>query len=177
MSAPETSFTPDAGPDRDSAGGPSARASAAVGVALMFAAAALWMNANQLPPAGGMGVGPSAALRLVSGLLLALSVAHFLVAWRSRGALAPSGGADKAALAWAIGGLVATTVLVAAGGGFVLASTTLFMATARAFGKPLGMASLGIGLILAITASLFFTLALTLSLPAGPVESLLYPGS
>ena len=161
-------------------GGPSPLAMSGVATFLLVASGALWLDANGLPVAGGMGVGPSAALRLVAGLLLILALAHYLAAWRARRAPGARNGAvraDKPALAWAMGGLVATVALIALNGGFILAATTLFVATARAFGKPVGLTSIGIGLILAIVASLFFTLVLTLALPPGLVEGILYPGA
>jgi putative tricarboxylic transport membrane protein len=58
------------------------------------------------------------------------------------------------------------------GGGFVLGSTCLFALTARAFGEPLHVKSLGFGFVLAALVYAFFTQALSLSLPSGPLERL-----
>ncbi|MGV2909469.1 tripartite tricarboxylate transporter TctB family protein [Achromobacter sp. AGC25] len=148
-----------------------------VGTVLFIGAGVLWINADSLPPAGAMGVGPSAALRLVSGLLLVLALAHYVIAWRTRAVQIDRSDrlrTDRFALAWGVGGLVAMIAIVALDGGFVVAATVLFVATAKAFGKPIGVMSIGIGLILSVVASLFFTELLTLSLPAGWVESILY---
>lgn len=156
---------------------PSGKALAGIGIGLLVLSGVVWLNANGLPPAGTFGVGPGAALRLTAVLLLLLAAAHLVSAWRQRGEtrVAPAdGAANKAALAWGIGGMAAMIAIIAADGGFVLAATTLFVATARAFGKPVGLVSIGLGLALSLAASLFFTQLLSLSLPVGPIETVLY---
>ena len=60
------------------------------------------------------------------------------------------------------------------GGGFVLGATWLFVATAAAFGQPIRLKSPLIGFVLALAVYAFFTLGLSLSLPAGPLERALF---
>lgn len=151
-----------------------------VGAILLVLAVVIWRDIARLPPAQAVGVGPAVGMRLVSGLLLILAVAHGVAAWRAWAAgrivgQAPEAvivHANVAALAWALGGLVGMIVVIQLGGGFVIGSTWLFAATAKAFGKPFGWRSIGIGLLLAVVVYAFFTEALSLSLPAGPLEHL-----
>ncbi|WP_238534276.1 hypothetical protein [Advenella kashmirensis] len=125
----------------DSTNSPSVSALLCVGLFLLIAAVILWLDAGTLPEANAMGVGPAAGLRLISGLLLILAGAHFFAAWRRRSVYVPSqsgSSADKVSLIWGIGGMAAMSALVAFNGGFILAATVLFTATAKAFGKPVG---------------------------------------
>ncbi len=62
-------------------------------------------------------------------------------------------------------GLIAALEL---GGGFVLGSAWLFVATARGFGERIQVRSVALGLVLSLVVYLFFTRVLTLALPAGP---------
>lgn len=148
-----------------------------VGIFLFSASILLWIDANGLPSGNAIGVGPSAGLRLVSALLLILACVHFVGAWRSRRTATLSvsrAPIDMRSLGWGVGGMIAMISIIAMQGGFIIAATVLFIATAKAFGKPIGWRSAGIGLVLSIIASLFFTQLLMLSLPAGIVENLLY---
>lgn len=146
-----------------------------IGVALFALAATLYINAGGLRSAGTMGVGPSAALRLVSVALIALGLAHWVQAFKLRRfAPRPTAPVNVPALAWCTGGWIAAIACVAFNGGFILAATLMFVASARAFGKPVGITSIAIGLVLSTVASLFFTQLLSLSLPEGLVEAVLY---
>jgi putative tricarboxylic transport membrane protein len=136
-------------------------------------AAALWVDAERLPPPHIGGVGPSAALRLVAVLLVALGAAHLLGAWRRRGAPAAAARGNRAALAWVMAALTGLMAVMHLGGGFVLGSTWLFVATARGFGERFSPKSVGLGAGLCVAVYLFFTRALSLALPAGPLERLL----
>ncbi|HEY6133539.1 MAG TPA: tripartite tricarboxylate transporter TctB family protein, partial [Rubrivivax sp.] len=80
---------------------------------------------------------------------------------------------NRGALAWVLGGLVGMIAILELGGGFIVGSTWLFVATARAFGQPIRVKSPLIGFVLAAVAYAFFTKALSLSLPTGPLERLL----
>jgi putative tricarboxylic transport membrane protein len=149
-----------------------------VGAILLVLAVVIWRDIARMPPAQAVGVGPAVGMRLVSGLLLILAAAHGVAAWRAWRAGRVAGQAPEevvvhanvAALAWALGGLIGMIVVIQVGGGFVIGSTWLFTATAKAFGRPLGWRSVGIGLLLAVLVYAFFTEALSLSLPAGPLE-------
>ncbi|WP_187395099.1 tripartite tricarboxylate transporter TctB family protein [Pigmentiphaga aceris] len=165
---------------------PAWRPPAIVGTILLVLAIVIWRDVARLPAAQAVGVGPAAGMRLVAGLLLILAIAHgvvvarALIAGRAGGAQPaasidgqpPAERSNVAALAWALGGLIGMIVVLQVGGGFVIGATLLFAATAKAFGKPVGVRSIGIGLILAVVVYAFFTEALSLSLPAGPLEQL-----
>ena len=73
-------------------------------------------------------------------------------------------------------GLAAYAALMAPAG-FVVASTVLFVAVARAFDSHRPLRDAGIGLALAIAAYLFFTQALQLALPAGQIFSAMTGGT
>ncbi|CAN7257150.1 tripartite tricarboxylate transporter TctB family protein [Rhizobacter sp. LjRoot28] len=159
----------------DAVGGPPPRVLAGVGAFLFALAAALLVDAGRLPPPAALGVGPTAAMRLVAALLAILGVAHFVSAWRQRSVrlAAPGERPNRAALAWVLGGLVGMIVCLVVGGGFVLGSAGLFVATAAAFGERIRIKLPLIALALAVAVFAFFTKGLSLSLPSGPVERLL----
>lgn len=151
----------------------------AIGVGLVLIAALIWFDALKLPPGPTVGVGPSAAMHLVAAFVGILGIAHWIAAWRQRAKLAASGAVrtlphgNHAALAWVLGGLVGLIAILQFGGGFIAGSTWLFVATARAFGERLSIKPFAIGIVLASLVYAFFTKALSLSLPAGPIERLL----
>ena len=62
--------------------------------------------------------------------------------------------------------------IIGLGGGFILATTALFVTTATAFGRRAILADLAIGFVLTTLIYLAFSRLLTLSLPAGPLERL-----
>ena len=65
--------------------GPGWRALAAIGIVLVLVAAVVWVDAQRLPPPPTVGVGPSAAMRLVAIVVAVLGAAHLVAAWRARG--------------------------------------------------------------------------------------------
>ena len=75
-------------------------------------------------------------------------------------------------LIWVTGGLVAQMLLMKPGG-FVIASTVLFVAVARAFGSRRLGRDAAIGLVLCAVVHVAFTRGLGLALPAGPLGALL----
>jgi putative tricarboxylic transport membrane protein len=159
----------------EASNGPGWRALAGVGAFLLALAVTLLGDATNLPPPQAVGVGPTAAMRLVAVLLAVLGVAHLVAAWQARAvAFTPGEKGNKAALAWVLGGLVGLIVWLQVGGGFVLGATWLFVATAAAFGQPIRLKSPLIGFVLALAVYAFFTLGLSLSLPAGPLERALF---
>ena len=155
----------------ETANGPGWRALAGVGAFLLALAVTLLVDATRMPPPQAVGVGPTAALRLVAVLLALLGVAHLVAAWKARAlAFTPGDKANRAALAWVLGGLVGLIVWLQLGGGFVIGE----VATAAAFGQPIRIKSPVIGFFLALAVYVFFTLGLSLSLPAGPLERALF---
>jgi putative tricarboxylic transport membrane protein len=161
--------------------GPSWRALTGIALTLLTLALLIWLDANRLPEQVTVGVGPAAAMRIVALFVAALGVAHGVAAWRSRVREAKEGftlretlpTTNPAGLAWILGGLAVLGASVHFGGGFVIGATTLFVATARAFGQPVGARSVCIGLVLTTLVFVFFGRVLSLSLPAGPFERLL----
>jgi putative tricarboxylic transport membrane protein len=78
----------------------------------------------------------------------------------------PRGAFDAPAFAWISAALIAQMLLIA-GLGFIVASTILFAASARAFGSLRLMRDAALGLALGAVVYLVFTRGLTLSLPWG----------
>jgi putative tricarboxylic transport membrane protein len=72
-----------------------------------------------------------------------------------------------------LAGLALLIGIVGLGGGFILATSALFVATSAAFGRRAILADLAIALVLTTLIYLAFDRLLTLSLPAGPLERLL----
>ncbi len=155
--------------------GPPPGVAAGIGVVLLLLAALVAIDAQRLPPASALGVGPAAAMRLVAAFVAVLGVAHLVTAWQRRldAALSDAAPANRAALAWVLGALAGLMLVLQVGGGFIAASAWLFALTARGFGAPLGAKSIGIGIALSALVYFFFTKALSLGLPAGPLERLL----
>jgi len=153
--------------------GPRPRTLALIGAGLLALAAALWLDAARLPPPGTVGVGPSAALRLVGGLVALLGLVHLFVAWRRRGEQVEVDHGNRAALGWVLAALAGLIAVLELDGGFVLAAAWLFVATARGFGERISIKSVAIGLVLSFAVYVFFTRALSLALPSGLLERLL----
>lgn len=162
-------------------GGPGWHALAAVAVLLFGLAVVIVFDITGMAQAGAVGVGPTVAMKMVAGLLVILGIAHSVAAVRARAAR--KGRQDheldevlqnRGALAWVLGGLIGMIAILQFGGGFIIGSTWLFAATARAFGQPIRIKSPLIGFVLAALVYAFFTQALGLTLPAGPLEHLLF---
>jgi putative tricarboxylic transport membrane protein len=71
-----------------------------------------------------------------------------------------------------LGGLAMLIAIIGLGGGFILATTALFVTTATAFGRRAILTDLAIGFVLTTLIYVAFSRLLTLSLPAGPLERL-----
>lgn len=157
-----------------SAAGPRWQTQCGIGVGLLLVGAALWFDAGKLPAPAALGVGPGAALKLVGAFVALLGLAHFVSAWSARraGHATATDRGDHVSLAIVLAALAGQIVLLEVGAGFILASLWLFALTARGFGEKLSAKSLGIGATLALAVYLFFTKALSLALPAGPLERL-----
>jgi putative tricarboxylic transport membrane protein len=155
--------------------GPGRQALATVAALLLGLAAVIAWDITTMAPAQAVGVGPTAVMRMVVGLLLVLGLAHAIAAARAapKTRAQTTSATNRAALGWVLGGLVGMIAVLQLGGGFVMGATWLFAATARAFGQPLRSRSPVIGLVLAALVYAFFTQALSLSLPAGAHERLL----
>ena len=166
--------------DADTSQGPGWHALALIGMFLFGLTALILVDVSRMAPPQAIGVGPTAAMRIVAVLLAVLGVAHFVAAFRLRRALRERQSheldellTNRVALAWVLGGLVGMIVVLQVGGGFILGAGWLFVATARAFGQRIRIASPVAGFVLAFLVFAFFTKALSLSLPAGPLERVL----
>lgn len=141
-----------------------------IGLALFVAALVVARDATGQTTTATYGIGPAAMPYVVSILLGALGVGHVVAAFR--GGLPVPERADWTAIGWVAAGLTALLLCIAFGAGFVLATTALFAATARAFGRRALLADAAIGFALGVAIYLMFAKLLTLSLPSGPLERL-----
>ena len=74
-------------------------------------------------------------------------------------------------IVWIVGGLVLQLLLLKPAG-FSIATGLLFALTAKGFGRGPLWLTIPTGIVFALVIWLIFTQLLTLSLPAGPLESL-----
>ena len=72
-----------------------------------------------------------------------------------------------------LGGLALLIAIIGLGGGFILATSSLFVTTSAAFGRRAILADTAIALVMTTLIYLAFDRLLTLSLPTGPLERLL----
>ena len=155
--------------------GPASRrvdpAGVVIALALAGLAAVLVWDASQLQSNNPYGMGPHAMPIVIAIGLGILAIGNFVDALR--GNLPPRESADPKAVWLILGGLGLLIAIIGLGGGFILASTALFVTTAKAFGRRAFLADLAIGFVLTTLIYLAFDRLLTLSLPAGPLERLL----
>ena len=90
-----------------------------------------------------------------------------------RGNLPARESADPQAVWLILGGLALLIAIIGFGGGFIPATSALFVTTSAAFGRRAILADSAIGFVLTTLIYLAFDRLLTLSLPAGPLERLL----
>jgi putative tricarboxylic transport membrane protein len=141
-----------------------------IGLALFVFAALVLRDAAAQTLSSTYGIGPAAMPYMVAVALAALGLGHIVMAFRD-GLPVPEH-ADSIAIGWIALGLVALLLCIALGAGFILATTILFAATARAFGRRALLVDAAIGFGLGVAIHLLFSKLLTLSLPAGPIERL-----
>ena len=160
-------------PDSASQGPTSRRfdpAGLVIALALAAPAAVLVWDASQLQSNNPYGMGPHAMPIVIAIGLGILAVGNLVDALR--GELPARESADPRAVWLILAGLGLLIAIIGIGGGFILATTSLFVTTARAFGRRAFLADLGIGLVLTTLIYIAFSRLLTLSLPAGPLERL-----
>jgi putative tricarboxylic transport membrane protein len=141
-----------------------------MGLALFVFAALVLRDAAAQTVSATYGIGPAAMPYVIATALAALGLGHIVVAFRD-GLPVPEH-ADGAGIGWIAFGLAALLLCIALGAGFILATTILFAATARAFGRRALLVDAAIGFGLGVAIHLLFSKLLTLSLPAGPIERL-----
>jgi len=147
------------------------RAGVVIALALAALAAVLVWDAGKLPSTTTYGMGPEVMPVVIAIGLGILAIGNLIDALR--GNLPPRESADPRAVWLILAGLVLLIAIIGLGGGFILATSALFVATSAAFGRRAVLADLAIALVMTTLIYLAFDRLLTLSLPAGPLERLL----
>ena len=142
-------------------------------VAAILAALAgvLVLDASRLPATSMYGMGPEAMPVVIAVGLGLLAIGNLIDALR--GNLPPRESADPKPVLLILGGLAALIAIIGLGGGFILATAVLFVATSAAFGRRAVLTDAMIALVMSTLIYLAFDRLLTLSLPSGPLERLL----
>ena len=147
------------------------RAGLVIACALAALAALLVWDANQLPAGAMYGVGPGAMPIVVAVGVALLAIGNFIDALR--GNLPPRESADWRPVLMILAGLALLIGIIGLGGGFIFATSALFVATSAAFGRRAPLSDFAVAIVLTTLIYLAFDKLLTLSLPAGPLERLL----
>ena len=147
------------------------RAGLVIAFLLAALAAVLVWDASGLQSGAMYGVGPSAMPIVVAVGLGLLAIGNLIDALR--GNLPPRESADPKPVLLILAGLAALIAIIGFGGGFILATSALFVATSAAFGRRALLKDFAIALVMGTLIYLAFDRLLTLSLPAGPLERLL----
>ncbi|MBR1121165.1 tripartite tricarboxylate transporter TctB family protein [Bradyrhizobium lablabi] len=147
------------------------RAGLVIALALAVLAAVLVWDASQLQSATTYGMGPGAMPVVVAVGLGLLAIGNLIDALR--GNLPPRESADVKAVLLILIGLALLIAIIGFGGGFILATSALFVTTSAAFGRRAIVTDIVIALVLTTLIYLAFDKLLTLSLPSGPLERLL----
>ena len=165
-------------PDRASGDPPQASAprrvdSVGVVIALALAglAAVLVWDSRQLQTTTMYGMGPEVMPVVVAIGLGILAIGNLIDALR--GNLPARESADPKAVLLILAGLALLIAIIGFGGGFILATSALFVTTSAAFGRRAILADSAIALVMTTLIYLAFDRLLTLNLPAGPLERLL----
>lgn len=142
-------------------------------IALVLAAVAVVLvwDSRQLPATTMYGMGPEVMPVVIAIGLGLLAIGNLVDALR--GNLPPRESADPKAVLLILAGLALLIAIIGLGGGFILATTALFVTTSAAFGRRALLTDILIALVLSVLIYLAFDRLLTLSLPSGPLERLL----
>lgn len=147
------------------------RAGIVIALALAALAVVLVWDASKIESVTTYGMGPGAMPVVVAIGLGLLAIGNLYDALR--GNLPPRESADVKAVLLILIGLALLIGIIGFGGGFILATSALFVTTSAAFGRRAIVTDIVIALVLTTLIYLAFDKLLTLSLPAGPLERLL----
>lgn len=147
------------------------RAGIVIAALLAVLAVVLVWDARGLQSAAMYGMGPEAMPIVVASGLALLAIGNFIDALR--GNLPARESADPVPVVLILVGLALLIAIIGFGGGFILATSALFVTTSAAFGRRAILIDAIIALVMSTLIYLAFDRLLTLSLPAGPLERLL----
>src|SRR6187200_349096 len=147
------------------------RAGVVIAVALAALAVLLVWDSRQLATTTMYGMGPEVMPVVIAIGLGILAIGNLIDALR--GNLPARESADPRAVLLILAGLALLIAIIGFGGGFILATSALFVTTSAAFGRRAILTDAAIALVLTTLIFLAFDKLLTLSLPAGPLERLL----
>jgi len=147
------------------------RAGIVVAALLAGLAAVLVWDARGLQSTTMYGMGPEAMPVVIASGLALLAIGNLIDALR--GHLPARESADPVPVVLILAGLALLIGIIGFGGGFILATSALFVTTSAAFGRRAVLVDSAIALVMSILIYLAFDRLLTLSLPAGPLERLL----
>lgn len=147
------------------------RAGIVIAALLAVLAVVLVWDARGLPTTAMYGMGPEAMPIVVASGLALLAIGNLIDA--VRGNLPARESADPVPVFLILVGLALLIAIIGFGGGFIPATSALFVATSAAFGRRAILADAIIAIAMSTLIYLAFDRLLTLSLPAGPLERLL----
>ncbi|MCK1368936.1 putative tricarboxylic transport membrane protein [Bradyrhizobium sp. GM2.2] len=147
------------------------RAGVVIAALLAGLAAVLVWDARGLQSTTMYGMGPEAMPVVIASGLALLAIGNLIDALR--GHLPARESADPVPVVLILAGLALLIGIIGFGGGFILATSALFVTTSAAFGRRAVLVDSAIALVMSILIYLAFDRLLTLSLPAGPLERLL----
>ena len=134
-------------------------------------AAVLVFDARGLSSTTMYGMGPEAMPVVVACGLALLAIGNFVDALR--GNLPARESSDPVPVFLILVGLALLIAIIGFGGGFILATSALFVTTSAAFGRRAILVDSIIAVVMSTLIYLAFDRLLTLSLPTGPLERLL----
>jgi putative tricarboxylic transport membrane protein len=147
------------------------RAGVVIAALLAGLAAVLVWDARGLQSTTMYGMGPEAMPVVIASGLALLAIGNLVDALR--GHLPARESADPVPVVLILAGLALLIGIIGFGGGFILATSALFVTTSAAFGRRAVLVDSAIALVMSTLVYLAFDRLLTLSLPAGPLERLL----
>ncbi|MBR0848644.1 tripartite tricarboxylate transporter TctB family protein [Bradyrhizobium diazoefficiens] len=147
------------------------RAGIVIAALLAVLAVVLVWDTRGLQTTTMYGMGPEVMPVVVGSGLALLAIGNFIDALR--GSLPARESADPVPVALILVGLALLIAIIGFGGGFIMATSALFVTTSAAFGRRAILVDAVIALVMSTLIYLAFDRLLTLSLPTGLLERLL----